>query len=216
MVIYPIKRVFGLIGSPRAGKDEVANFLTETRGFKRLAFADKIKEECGISIQDFEMAKINGNISQIRQKLWDYSSNIRKTDPTYFIRLIIEEATKIDNSVVITDIRTYDEIKAVENIGSIYWVINTIECNIDDDGMIKGSKLHYDTNIKQAKIKRIENQFDGIFNFYKYLEQYFYKEDIMDLIGPIDSSDCDEHKQKIHNLRTMMSNYISQFEVKPK
>ena len=45
MIGVPFKRAFGLVGAVRSGKDSVANFLVETRGFVPLAFADQIKEE---------------------------------------------------------------------------------------------------------------------------------------------------------------------------
>jgi len=74
MIAFPFKRIYGLVGAMRTGKDSVANFLIETRGFKQIAFADQIKEEFGISKEDFEAAKIAGNIEELRSTDFAFSS----------------------------------------------------------------------------------------------------------------------------------------------
>src|SRR5690242_14178452 len=117
MVVFPKKRIFGLIGAPRSGKDTVANYLQETRNFGAMAFADKIKEEFGISKEDFEAAKIAGNIEDLRKKLWDFSAVKKKIDPLYFIKKVMDEANSYQKSTVITDIRTLDELEAFFNYG---------------------------------------------------------------------------------------------------
>ena len=35
----------GIIGAPGAGKDAIADYLIEAKGYDRIAFADQIKEE---------------------------------------------------------------------------------------------------------------------------------------------------------------------------
>lgn len=191
MIDFPFKRVMGLIGAPRVGKDEVARFLQETRGFVAFAFADRVKEEFGISKEDFEAAKIAGNIKELRDKLWAFSEDKKRNDPEYFIRLVMERAVGIEESVVITDIRTEDEFLALfkyspaNTLPRVYMVQANGEKSFENNRLIE-SKLSRDFLIKHKKhIRTIYNFKDkeGVYAFYKRLEQVFYKEDITDILG---------------------------------
>lgn len=223
MIQYPKKRVIGLIGAPRAGKDTVANFLQESRNFVPMAFADKIKEECGISLKDFEAAKIGREADDARKTLWEFSARKRKNDPEYFIRLVMDSVSKSEQSVVITDIRTEDEFYAVSNYkcdtaSKIYMIDNYTMPGFKHEVLIESKLSHrfIVDRMDDGKITPIFNDKIGLYRFYKKLEHFFFKEDIMDLIGPEGSSDNDEHKQTITALRTMVSDYIAQFEVREK
>jgi hypothetical protein len=189
MIRFPYKRVFGCIGAQRSGKDTVAEYLHETRGFTVLAFADQIKEEFGISRDDFESAKLTGQIERLRQELWDFSAGIRKDDPNHFIRGVIEKVEAASESVIVTDIRTMDELLAMCGCSipaKVYWVHGR-EGDLDN-GMIAGSKLPYtsptyDTFIATGRLKNIENSKSGLYHFYQQLDQYFFREDVLDLSG---------------------------------
>jgi hypothetical protein len=228
MVKYPNKRIFGLIGAPRSGKDTVARYLQESRDFASVAFADKIKEEYGISNEDFEAAKITGEINRLRQELWDFSAEKKKDDPEYFIRLVMEEAATTERSIVVTDIRTEDEFNALfkylpaDIVKRVYMVGESAATWESINGglanyKIKDSKLSRDFYFSQyfaGKIRTIENKVKGLHRYFLYLSNFFFKEDIMDLVGPSsDSSDYD--KQTYHNemWRNIISNYISQFDI---
>jgi len=210
MIAFPFKRIFGLIGAPRAGKDSVAQFLQETRDFKPIAFADRIKEEFGISKEDFEAAKIAGNIDDLRDRLWAFSAEKKKDDPLYFINLVVKDTLANQDSVVITDIRTPEELEAAQSVGRVYWVSRDPEGE-EDNGVLRGSKLNFAELAKQAfedsKIRVIDNLSDGLFGFYKELDKFFFMEDIMDLS---DSPSDRYHKQ---NKNGAMMSYMRQFKV---
>lgn len=232
MVKYPNKRVFGLIGAPRSGKDTVAKYLQESRNFASMAFADKIKEEYGISKEDFETAKITGEIDRLREELWNFSANKKKEDPEYFIRLVMEETAKIERSIVITDIRTEDEFNALFKylpaniIKRVYMIGDSADAweSIDGDFCnykIKDSKISKEFYCNQwivkQRIRCIDNKRNGLYKFYLYLNNFFFKEDIMDLVGPCsdDLLDPDPDKQIYHKKmwREIVSDYISQFDI---
>lgn len=212
MIVFPFKRIFGLIGAPRAGKDSVAQFLQETREFEPIAFADRIKEEFGISKEDFEAAKIAGNIDSLREQLWAFSAEKKKDDPLYFINLVIRDTLANQDSVVITDIRTPEELKAVQSVGRVYWVSRVIQGDQDESGRLIGSKLDFDDLVdqlhKRSNIRLINNKYKGLFSFYKDLDKFFFMEDIMDLS---DSPSDKYHKQE---KRGAMMSYMEQFEVR--
>lgn len=215
MVVFPKKRIIGLIGVPRSGKDTVANYLQETRNFATMAFADKIKEEFGISNADFEAAKIAGNIEDLRQKLWDFSAKKKASDPLYFIRKVMRNAIDSYDSVVITDIRTPDEMESFLRydtdmyVRRIYFVQKTgLEIDADDKGCLLGTKLPFSliTPLQEEdKIRNIYNTNEGLFKFLCELEKFFFKEDIMDL-PPAGVNDF--------KWRSLVSDYLSQFDVK--
>lgn len=209
-------KIYGLIGAVRSGKDSIANFLTETRGFKQMAFADQIKEEFGISKEDFEAAKIAGNIEELREKLWEFSAAKREKNPFYFIRKVIDKATSHEGSVIITDIRTEDEIYAFfkmvsgssQRLKRVYWVRGNFESEFDSKGQINGSKLHEKkvTNYlmnPDFDLKCVWNYANGLYAFHQYLDKFFFTEDIEDLWNnPM--------------LKERIKVYLEQFEIKMK
>lgn len=221
MIRFPKKRLFGLVGVPRAGKDAVSKFLKETRDFAVLAFADRIKEEYGISKEDFEVLKVTGDIDRIRQELWDFSQSKKEKDPLYFVRKVIQEAINKDKSAVITDIRTPEEVDAflhfdygyeAKDIRKIYYISSSPQPLIDDfdeNGTLIDSKLPIEliaSMLENGQVRLIENnKEDGLFYFNRHLDNLFFEEDIMDL------PDC--YMGNSSKWRSMVSSYLSQFDV---
>lgn len=100
----------GIIGAPRAGKDTIASYLVENKGFLRLAFADQIKNEyykiSGFTEYDFK--KRNEKEDEIRNGLWEYSKKaMEQNGQYYFIDQVLE---KVKNNTIITDVRTLNEV----------------------------------------------------------------------------------------------------------
>jgi hypothetical protein len=218
MIGFPCKRLFGLIGAPRAGKDTVADYLQQTRNFVAFAFADKIKEEYGISIEDFEAAKITGNIDELRAKLWEFSAKMKEKDPNYFIDKVMRDATGCQESVIITDVRTPEELDAFFSYGDestirrIYWVRKHIPWEFEDE-ILRESKLTRDLineKVKGGDIQIIDNVARTAYYFHRDLDNFFFEEDIVDLS---DSQPDSRNRQK---WRSIISNYVSQFEFREK
>jgi len=213
MIGFPFKRIFGLVGAMRTGKDSVANFLIETRGFKQMAFADQIKEEFGISKADFEAAKIAGNIEELREKLWAFSAEKKKNDPEYFIKKVIDKAIDWEDPVIITDIRTPEELSAFLHMKSsnkrIYWVRRGSVQEFDENRCLAGSKLPEDmvancmSPSSEYDLRCIQNDKMGLYEFYQYLDRFFFMEDITDIWNdPV--------------LKGNICLYVDQFEVRQK
>ena len=85
-----MKTILGLIGAPGAGKDFLADFLVE-KGFKKFAFADRIKEEyykiIGITEEAFKSCRETEEEKIIRAGLWKYSDEMKaKYGSLYFIK----------------------------------------------------------------------------------------------------------------------------------
>ncbi len=214
MIEYPHKRIFGLLGAPRAGKDSVAKYLQESRDFVSMAFADKIKEEYGLNKGDFEAAKISGQIEELRKELWDFSASKKKDDPLYFIRQVLKEAYGYHKQVVITDIRTPEELDAFflydnKNCIRRTYIISRDYLNEDfsrKDGLLFGSKIDKNIMYKYKKLDwmiDIKNKYDSLYHFMRYLDNFFFNEDIIDLAN----------QQTDTWWRLTISKYVSQFNV---
>lgn len=213
MIAFPYKRIFGIIGAPRTGKDTVAKYLQESRDFVPMAFADKIKEEFGISKEDFEAAKIAGNIDELRNKLWEFSATKKAVDPMYFIKKTMDAAVNAKKSVIITDIRTKEEITAFYNYGSIdcprriYSIFHPDFSKKDNDGCLMGTQIassFLDDLEYDGTIKVIFNTMERLYGFLYELENFFFKEDIIDLALAGDDL----------KLRSLVSDYVSQFNIR--
>lgn len=205
-----LRRIFGLVGAPRAGKDVVAKFLQETRNFDVLAFADKIKEEFGISKEDFEAAKISGDIKSIRKELWAFSDRKKAEDPMYFINKVVEQANLSNNSVVVTDVRTPEELNALNKCGArIYLVYKSGNSVYNDDNLIPESKISR-SDLESCSPIKLKNPNMGLYNFYKELDKFFFVEDLMDL-----SDSCGDRKN-LSNLRGMVHSYVEGFNIAKK
>ena len=219
MIDFSKKRIYSLLGSPRSGKDTVAKYLQESRNFVTMAFGDKIKEQFGISIEDFELAKVSGDIDKIRKDLWDFSTSKIKqyNDPAYFIRSLMDDAISEKRSVVITDIRTPLELSAICklncNIKKVFNVIKGKEQIYLDNNMLEDSKLHK-LDIEVAKdagyLALINNVEKQSYKFIDYLKNFFFIEDIINFVCfNEDLSD----KQKLEK-KLIISKYIQQFDIR--
>ena len=114
--------IIGLSGYARSGKDEVAKILVEDYGYKRVAFADKIRElllETNPQVRDgfriknvvsaygWDEAKVL--FPEVRRLLQDLGVGARKTFGEWFwIEQAMRKVSFADN-VVVTDVRFTNE-----------------------------------------------------------------------------------------------------------
>jgi len=111
----------GLIGAPGAGKDTFADFLVNNKNFIKLAFADRIKEEyykfSGITEEYFKSVRGQSEEQKIRDGLWSYSDEMRKKfGKLHFVSPVVGEVRNSDSNVVVTDIRTQDELYELNGV----------------------------------------------------------------------------------------------------
>jgi hypothetical protein len=155
----------GLIGAPKSGKSLIGRFFVENKGFKQFAFADKIKQEFFLNSsyaeKDFEYAKKKDHEleKKIRQKLWKYSDNMRKKyGELYFIKPLLEDIKKYDGNVIVTDIRTPEELCALKSIGMEFLVV-VRDIFPNREVGVQGTRLTYDMI---SKYKVFWNYFDNL------------------------------------------------------
>jgi hypothetical protein len=123
--------IIGLSGYARSGKDEVAKILVEDYGYKRVAFADKIREllletnpqvkdgfriESVVGAYDWDQAKVL--FPEIRKLLQDLGVGARKVFGDEFWVAQALKQVHFEENWVITDVRftnEADRIKQYDN-----------------------------------------------------------------------------------------------------
>ncbi len=170
------KIVIGLLAMTLSGKDTIADYLVKKYKFKRIAFADELKQDIskmeGISIEEIEQKKeIHRNL------LISYGENKRKEDPLYWINRTIKsnniDFDNLDQNLVISDVRRIDELKWLKKLKDKYNNIYVIE-------VIKPE--HWDDDIETIKSIVYGNYFNC---FYCRLINAGTKQDLYDTIDHI-------------------------------
>ena len=118
------KILLGLIGAPGAGKDIIADFLVKSKNFKQFAFADKVKEgyyvASGFSEEQFKTARGTELEQTIRKGLWEFSDKMRiEHGSLHFITPVMQEIADCPQSVVVSDVRTPDELAQMKDFGAV-------------------------------------------------------------------------------------------------
>jgi adenylate kinase family enzyme len=161
--------IIGLIGAPRSGKDTVADFLAKTHDFKKIAFADQIKEEyfskTDMTEGKYEELKKEGKCEQVREKLWNYSKGTKyKYGQNYFVNIVLDKINNDDNWVI-TDIRTKLELETALGVGVeiIFIKKNEIENNIEDSELSGGDIDGFDVIINDQTMEKLEENLQEFF-----------------------------------------------------
>lgn len=116
------KLTIAVSGKAKSGKDTLFKILNSVDqdtnnsfNFKRMAFADKIKESyCaykGITLKELEKNK-----SEHRDSLIMLGSAGRLADPEIWVRPVVYSDTFSSNNVVITDVRFDNEFEYLEEL----------------------------------------------------------------------------------------------------
>jgi hypothetical protein len=157
----------GIIGAPGVGKDTLAAYLIENKGYGRLAFADQIKKEyyaiSGFSESQF---KERGVAEQdIRDGLWKYSAKMKEFyGSNYFIKPVIEEMLNSDKPTVFTDVRTQCEMDyCLSNNVKLFIVIRDLQKEFNGMTLL-GTQL---------ELKKLTGQYPIFWNCLDNLEETY-------------------------------------------
>jgi hypothetical protein len=137
---WPGYEVIGLTGYAQSGKDTVASILVEKYGYRRVAFADKIKEflyginpmvACSptgylqdlVNLVGWDEAKQE---PQVRRLLQDLGVSGRELlYPNVWVTPVLSTIRSGDR-VVVTDVRFENEAGAVKNMGGQLWRVKRL------------------------------------------------------------------------------------------
>jgi hypothetical protein len=132
--------LIALIGAPGAGKDAIGKRLVEQHGFKRFAFADKVRqlayetlsdsEQLDIDILGWDVAKRRSDF--YRAHLERVGDGARKVfGDEFWIDLIHNEILRCfeeRKDIVITDLRKENERDFVWKLDGIIWHVHRPGC----------------------------------------------------------------------------------------
>lgn len=135
----------GIIGRARAGKDTAGKFFVAGHGYRRVAFADSLKDAAlkvnpwivtgrestpgklyeGAGLRLERLVRVNGwenakGHAEVRRFLQELGSAMRAIDPDIWIRPVLEAAIKANDDgvpVVVTDVRYENEVAALKRSG---------------------------------------------------------------------------------------------------
>lgn len=125
------KRLIGLSGKARSGKDTIGMYLVQSRGFHRMAFADPLKETMaaafGIRVIEFHDDELKDKLHPLwamtrRAMLQRGADALRgQFGQNFFIRRWLNSYLSIctHNNVVVTDVRSDAEAQAIINLGGV-------------------------------------------------------------------------------------------------
>ena len=127
--------IIGLTGYAQSGKDSVADILVKNHGYKRIAFADKIKEllyetdpfvkgdyhlKSLVNAYGWDIVKKN---DEVRRMLQNMGMAARKTfGEDFWVEQALSNLHSFENYVV-TDVRFTNEANKIKFIGGRLWRI---------------------------------------------------------------------------------------------
>ncbi|WP_326742595.1 deoxynucleotide monophosphate kinase family protein [Streptomyces sp. NBC_01768] len=125
----------GLMGYARSGKDTVGAYLTEAHGYRRVSFADPLRE-AALKLDPIVSAEQDARLSEVidlegwesvkdrypevRRILQYMGQGVRDLDPDFWIRQAlrkVDDAEAIGLPCVITDVRYPNEVEALRRRG---------------------------------------------------------------------------------------------------
>ncbi|MGW0468329.1 deoxynucleotide monophosphate kinase family protein [Streptomyces sp. NPDC003027] len=134
----------GIIGRARVGKDTAGAWLVDNRGYRRIGFADPLKEAAlkldpivhpvvrqdGAGTDDYRLSDVVGEYSrweaakddvpEVRRILQELGAAIRAIDPEFWLRAAlakVQEANEAGVPAVITDVRYPNEAESLRRAG---------------------------------------------------------------------------------------------------
>jgi hypothetical protein len=136
------KTIIGVCGFQGSGKDTVADYLTNSHGFRRMSFAGALKDAVSV-IFGWDRELLEGRTRQSREwreqvdTWWADKLNMPDLTPRWilqywgtevcrhgfhddiWIRSLEHKLMNTSDSVVISDVRFPNEIKSIKNVGGL-------------------------------------------------------------------------------------------------
>lgn len=121
--------IIGLGYRARSGKDTVGDHLVKHHGFRRVAFADQLKNVVGLLAGEdaFDQAfKENVTIFGLTggQLLQQVAMKLRELDPLFFVKAsLLDYLSNVHDRIVVTDVRFKNEAAEIKRLGGVLWEI---------------------------------------------------------------------------------------------
>lgn len=129
----------GLMGRARSGKDTAGAYLTEAHGYRRVSFADPLREAAlkldpiidpdasdygaatlSMVVGDFGWERAKDDYPEVRRILQHMGQGVRDLDPEFWIRQALRKVDEAEGTglpCVVTDVRYPNEVAALHRRG---------------------------------------------------------------------------------------------------
>jgi len=145
-----MRKVIGISGKARSGKDTIANYLRFSYGYEKYSFADPLKRACaemfGIPLEDF----YDDDKKDVVNEFWGFSPrrmaqllgteggrNLFRQD--IWIKRAEVFLNSTDKNIVIPDVRFENEAEFVRNYGILIHInrpfVKTVESHSSENGI---------------------------------------------------------------------------------
>lgn len=171
-----MKKLIGVTGAARAGKDTIAAYLVEKYNFDRYSFASPIKTACNF-IFGWDSRHSDGSLKEIVDLVWGISPRFAyQTLGTQWGRDIIrddiwivaaKEFIKKTDRVVISDVRFDNEAEMILNSGGV--LVSVIR---NSDSMIELSSHRSESGLSLHLMENayVINNTGSFVDLYKQLD----------------------------------------------
>lgn len=186
-----MKRLVLIGGKSCSGKDTIGKYLCQKYDFKRMAFADKLKDdvakEYNINRNLFDIQEYKNeyqvNSKTLRELLIDYSFKQKEKDQDIYTKKVLDEINPFDNknsplsiyetkfnNIVITDFRFEHEYtflkKHLEKEYNIYTLLVKKKCTNKYDNDVSENSLN------NFKFKYVINNIGDLGTLFKQVDYF--------------------------------------------
>jgi hypothetical protein len=164
--------LIGLIGQKQTGKDTFADYLVKTRGFKKLAFAEPVKQVCQILFHLEPEQVYDPRLKEVVDERWGLSPRqMMQKVGTDMVRNMLGndfwvkhmDISYSKGSIVISDVRFKNEAEWVKDRGGV--LIRIVDGSHHCD--------HHPSETEQLSIKEdvvLKNDKNGLEEFHQQIE----------------------------------------------
>lgn len=143
-----MKPSIGLLGANGAGKTTIADYLVAEHGYRKLSFAEPLREFAMLNpafkaiVNRFGYRAAKDANPEVRQYLIDLGEGIRKYDPVYFVKALASQITDMDPDKpwVIDDVRKQVEVNFLGDMGFRFIHLLRGEELPEDTGLVLPTK----------------------------------------------------------------------------
>lgn len=174
--------IIGLIGKKRSGKDSFASVLVERYGYKRVAYADPLREallrmdpcvdwdmDDDGDITPYQLSEVVGWIGwerakdivpDVRRLLQSFGTDaIREIDEDFWVRAGAKQIDETPGPVVVTDVRFPNEADAIRKRGGL--LVRITRPGYDGDGHPTETALDdYRADMEVSNTKDLERLYE--------------------------------------------------------
>jgi len=154
-----MRHVVGICGEARSGKDTIADYLSNEYGFRKIAFADRLKQLLNNLFFLTHSQLYDGERKEEVDLQWGKSPRVlmqevgdkmREVHPDIWVKHVINHVDAIsDADFVISDVRYRSEFDAIKALGGEVWSVRRPD----------GPKIKTKDHISETELQTIPDDF---------------------------------------------------------